>query len=394
MTAPTRAASTNRSRTTSATCSSTGPPRCSPPSPTARTARLIARRVPRPARRRASHRDPQPAARRPAALRPLPVPQDHRRLRLRVPTLRRPQTRRRPRHLAVHGRRPARPVPRPARLRQDPPRRRARHPAPSRPATAATSPPPTTWSPPSPSRLRRRHLRDRSSAPTPPRRVLVIDDVGLLPMDRAAASAFFQVINHRYENSPHDRHDQPGLPDWGELFGDAVVAAAILDRLMHNAVVFNIKGPSWRLREHHALADRDPERGLALGSDPRSRAEPAPRTSLTQKHRSSLIAYILDHRGCSPSDSSNVAAVCRSAWKVTGDDPAPLRTGRYTLARRSRGSTGRPSVLGNTNPRFSHRPPTPGAPLAGVRGDTEGLPPRMATAPPGVERLRSLEHRT
>ena len=44
-----------------------------------------------------------------------------------------------------------------------------------------------------------------------------------------------------------------GLPDWGEIFGDAVVASAILDRLMHNAVVFNIKGPSWRLREHQAL---------------------------------------------------------------------------------------------------------------------------------------------
>ncbi len=44
-----------------------------------------------------------------------------------------------------------------------------------------------------------------------------------------------------------------GLPDWGQNFGASVVAAAILDRLMHNAVVFNIKGPSWRLREHHGL---------------------------------------------------------------------------------------------------------------------------------------------
>jgi len=42
--------------------------------------------------------------------------------------------------------------------------------------------------------------------------------------------------------------------DWGEIFGDTVVAAAILDRLMHDAIVFNIKGPSWRLREHQALA--------------------------------------------------------------------------------------------------------------------------------------------
>ena len=46
-----------------------------------------------------------------------------------------------------------------------------------------------------------------------------------------------------------------GLPSWGEVFGDPVVAAAILDRLMHRAVVFNIKGPSWRMREHAALAE-------------------------------------------------------------------------------------------------------------------------------------------
>ncbi len=84
--------------------------------------------------------------------------------------------------------------------------------------------------------------------------VLVIDDVGLLPMDRAAASAFYQVVNLRYEKQ-HSTivTTNRGLPDWGEIFGDTVVAAAILDRLMHNAVVFNIKGPSWRLREHQAL---------------------------------------------------------------------------------------------------------------------------------------------
>ena len=84
--------------------------------------------------------------------------------------------------------------------------------------------------------------------------VLVIDDVGLLPMDRSAASAFYQVVNIRYENQ-HSTivTTNRGLPDWGEIFGDTVVAAAILDRLMHDAVVFNIKGPSWRLSEHRAL---------------------------------------------------------------------------------------------------------------------------------------------
>jgi DNA replication protein DnaC len=91
--------------------------------------------------------------------------------------------------------------------------------------------------------------------------ILVIDDVGLLPMERGAASAFYQVINQRYENQRSTIvTTNRSLPDWGGIFGDTVVASAILDRLMHNAVVFNIKGPSWRLREHNTLtaATTDP----------------------------------------------------------------------------------------------------------------------------------------
>jgi DNA replication protein DnaC len=87
--------------------------------------------------------------------------------------------------------------------------------------------------------------------------VLVIDDVGLTPMDRAAGNALFQVVNRRYDNgSSTIVTTNRGLPAWGELFGDPVVAAAILDRLLHRAVVINIKGPSWRLREHQGLVDR------------------------------------------------------------------------------------------------------------------------------------------
>ena len=84
--------------------------------------------------------------------------------------------------------------------------------------------------------------------------VLVIDDVGLLPIERGGAGVFFHVVNTRYEHGhPTLITTNRGLPEWGELFGDPVVAVAILDRLMHNAVVFNIKGPSWRLKEHQGL---------------------------------------------------------------------------------------------------------------------------------------------
>lgn len=86
--------------------------------------------------------------------------------------------------------------------------------------------------------------------------VLVIDDVGLLPMARDGASAFFHVVSHRYDKAaPTLVTTNRGLPGWGSVFGDDVVASAVLDRLLHRAVVFNIRGPSWRMREHPVLSD-------------------------------------------------------------------------------------------------------------------------------------------
>lgn len=96
------------------------------------------------------------------------------------------------------------------------------------------------------------------TAPT----VLVIDDVGLLPIESTrATTAFFHVVNERTDKGhPTLVTTNRGLPDWGTVFGDPVVASAILDRLIHNAVVFNIRGPSWRLREHQALTTAAQER--------------------------------------------------------------------------------------------------------------------------------------
>lgn len=87
--------------------------------------------------------------------------------------------------------------------------------------------------------------------------VLVIDDVGLISFDKAQSNALFQVINRRYEHSSSTIvTTNRSLSSWAELFGgDAVVAAAILDRLLHRAVVINIKGPSWRMREHQGLTE-------------------------------------------------------------------------------------------------------------------------------------------
>ena len=94
------------------------------------------------------------------------------------------------------------------------------------------------------------------TAPT----VLVLDGIGLLPVPPGGAAEIFHVINTRYgRGHPTLVTTNRGLPEWGKVFGDAVVAGAVLDRIMHRAVVFNIKGPSWRMREHNALdmATRD-----------------------------------------------------------------------------------------------------------------------------------------
>jgi DNA replication protein DnaC len=103
--------------------------------------------------------------------------------------------------------------------------------------------------------------------------VLVVDDVGITPFDRSQSNAFFQVVNRRYENrSATIVTTNRGLPAWGELFGgDTVVAAAILDRLLDGAVVINIKGPSWRLREHQALTQPLTELNATPEHPPRRR---------------------------------------------------------------------------------------------------------------------------
>jgi len=87
--------------------------------------------------------------------------------------------------------------------------------------------------------------------------LLVIDDLGLVGFDRSQANALFQVVNRRYERSSSTIvTTNRSLSSWGELFGsDPVVAAAVLDRLLHRAVVINIKGPSFRLREHQGLTE-------------------------------------------------------------------------------------------------------------------------------------------
>ena len=80
--------------------------------------------------------------------------------------------------------------------------------------------------------------------------VLVIDELGYLPLDAASAHWIFQVVSRRYERGSIVLTSNRGFGDWGQVFADQVVASAILDRLLHHATVVNIKGQSYRMRAH------------------------------------------------------------------------------------------------------------------------------------------------
>jgi DNA replication protein DnaC len=83
--------------------------------------------------------------------------------------------------------------------------------------------------------------------------LLVIDEIGYLPVLQGGGNLFFQLVNARYERGAMILTSNRGFAEWGEVFGDAVVATALLDRLLHYAVVVQIDGSSYRLRQHAEL---------------------------------------------------------------------------------------------------------------------------------------------
>lgn len=80
--------------------------------------------------------------------------------------------------------------------------------------------------------------------------LVIVDEVGYLPVDTEEAYLFFQFISYRYEKSSTIITSNKSFGDWQELFGDPVITTAILDRLLHHCKVINIKGHSYRLRGH------------------------------------------------------------------------------------------------------------------------------------------------
>jgi DNA replication protein DnaC len=107
--------------------------------------------------------------------------------------------------------------------------------------------------------------------------LLIIDEIGYLTVGAGAGNLFFQLVNARYEKGAMILTSNRGFGEWGEVFGDPVVATALLDRLLHHAVVVHIEGASYRLRQHADLvpeALRPKTLTNLLADGPRRRGRP------------------------------------------------------------------------------------------------------------------------
>lgn len=80
--------------------------------------------------------------------------------------------------------------------------------------------------------------------------LLIIDEIGYLPIQRQEADLLFQLINARYERHSTIFTTNSNLSGWGDVFKNPIATAAILDRLVHHSQVFKITGKSYRLRDH------------------------------------------------------------------------------------------------------------------------------------------------
>jgi DNA replication protein DnaC len=79
--------------------------------------------------------------------------------------------------------------------------------------------------------------------------LLIVDEVGYIPFEAEAANLFFQLVSNRYERASLIVTSNKPFGRWGEVFGDDIVAAAMIDRLVHHAEVISMKGDSYRLKD-------------------------------------------------------------------------------------------------------------------------------------------------
>jgi DNA replication protein DnaC len=117
-------------------------------------------------------------------------------------------------------------------------------------------------------------------------KVLIIDEMGYLPLDELGATIFFQLVSARYERGSIILTSNKSYGEWGSIFGDTIIATAILDRLLHHSTTINIRGESYRLkdrrragllpgREQEGAAARHEFSAAPVSATPKSRRKAA-----------------------------------------------------------------------------------------------------------------------
>jgi len=108
--------------------------------------------------------------------------------------------------------------------------------------------------------------------------LLVVDEIGYLPVTRNGAVLFFQLIGRRYERASTVLTSNKSFEEWGEVLGDEVMAAALIDRVLHHCHLVNIRGNSYRMREHadlwQSIAPAAAEQATSRRAQRRAAAQP------------------------------------------------------------------------------------------------------------------------
>ena len=94
--------------------------------------------------------------------------------------------------------------------------------------------------------------------------LLILDEIGYLPMDRVGAHLFFRLVSHRYEKGSTIFTSNKPYSEWSEVLGDPVIAAATPDRILHHSTTVNIKGESYRLMPRRKAGLPTPSPGIPV----------------------------------------------------------------------------------------------------------------------------------
>jgi len=160
--------------------------------------------------------------------------------------------------------------------------------------------------------------------------LLIVDEVGYIPFDAQAANLMFSLVSSRYERASLIVTSNKPFSAWGEIFGDEVVAAAMIDRLVHHAEILSLKGDSYRLRDRD-LGGRHPP--ASPKTDRQPVAAPARRPAERLSARRSPAATGPNRSG----GRNHASAASPSATRKPPETPPrprrPPASGRWPLNR-------------------------------------------------------------